>query len=693
MMDSFHSKLETLYHISHSFVTSYDLNTVLTSIINEIEKLNQFDLVCIYMLEGNKLYLKRKTGSLSDRIIGNHSIEVGEGIIGRVVKVKEPLLVNNLSTFPNEVNHFQVPIQSQYCIPLIMNQQPLGAIYFGSKQLHAFSQDDVNFLLSLATSSTIAIYNAINYNILHAISRITTVTSRNREVIHAYPELVEELLKVMRFDGLKITFPHPFRIGEMICFPIYLNREVVPLMKKILPLDGSATKGILKKRIPQVTNQNEFYNEDQFTYPLTFKTTLRIPFIVKGRPIGVIHIYSERENAYNEWEIETISQLILQLSPSLDNIIEIVYQSEVRRIKKVVKQLSTELGYTDQLEQTLLKNARLAKRYLHYSEVYVWLLDQERLTLKLLNQPNIELAITDNSIIVRSFMEKQTLAINESFALSDIHPKLGERVGKSGLMVPLCDEVENQCVGVFLLIDRNYPIRFSQESIYIANEYIRPLGTHILRHLKNAQLEKTNLMMIQALTVALDKKDAETQGHSRRVTSFSLAIAKRLNVNEALMKRIQWGALLHDIGKIGIPDAILLKPGKLTDEEWKIMKQHPQIGYEMIQNIEFLEGAVDVVLYHHEHFDGKGYPFGLVGEEIPLPARIFAIADAFDAITSKRPYKEPKSIEFAREVIKNAIGSHFCPMCAQAFLEIPIDELKQIQLELNEKILAKSYAL
>ncbi|MFT9487814.1 MAG: HD domain-containing phosphohydrolase [Tepidibacillus sp.] len=359
----------------------------------------------------------------------------------------------------------------------------------------------------------------------------------------------------------------------------------------------------------------------------------------------------------------------------------------------MVKQLSTELGYTDQLEQTLLKNARLAKRYLHYSEVYVWLLDQERLTLKLLNQPNIELAITDNSIIVRSFMEKQTLAINESFALSDIHPKLGKRVGKSGLMVPLCDEVENQCVGVFLLIDRNYPIRFSQESIYIANEYIRPLGTHILRHLKNAQLEKTNLMMIQALTVALDKKDAETQGHSRRVTSFSLAIAKRLNVNEALMKRIQWGALLHDIGKIGIPDAILLKPGKLTDEEWKIMKQHPQIGYEMIQNIEFLEGAVDVVLYHHEHFDGKGYPFGLVGEEIPLPARIFAIADAFDTITSKRPYKEPKSIEFAREVIKNAIGSHFCPMCAQAFLEIPIDELKQIQLEHNEKILAKSYAL
>ena len=139
------------------------------------------------------------------------------------------------------------------------------------------------------------------------------------------------------------------------------------------------------------------------------------------------------------------------------------------------------------------------------------------------------------------------------------------------------------------------------------------------------------------------------------------------------------GALLHDVGKIAIPDSVLLKPGPLTEEEWAIMKQHTLIGYNMLKSIKFLHPSLDIVKYHHERWDGKGYPEGLKGEEIPISARIFALVDAFDAITSARVYKEETSIERAREIIAEDAGKHFDPHVVEAFLQIPVSILQRVQ--------------
>lgn len=203
---------------------------------------------------------------------------------------------------------------------------------------------------------------------------------------------------------------------------------------------------------------------------------------------------------------------------------------------------------------------------------------------------------------------------------------------------------------------------------------------------KNAQLESANQSILrmterlqetyegtlEALVSALDARDRETKGHSLRVMQYTMDIARALGIPEGSPEwnDIQRGALLHDVGKIGVADSILHKPGPLTPEEWVEMKKHPRIGFEMLQDIPFLAGAARIIMAHHERFDGKGYPQGLAGDDIPLGARIFVIADTFDAMTSDRPYRRALPPEVARdEIVKNS-GSQFDPVVVQAFLSV-----------------------
>lgn len=183
------------------------------------------------------------------------------------------------------------------------------------------------------------------------------------------------------------------------------------------------------------------------------------------------------------------------------------------------------------------------------------------------------------------------------------------------------------------------------------------------------QVQATYSATLMALTQALETRDFETQGHSDRVTSLSLTLAKEMALNSKEIQNVQWGALLHDVGKIGIPDYILHKPGPLNEDEWMVMKKHPEIGYAMLKDIPFLQPALDIVHYHHERFDGKGYPQSLKGKDIPLAARIFSIVDSFDAMTSDRPYRKKMSKVEALTEIRKCSGSQFDPEIVKIFIK------------------------
>ncbi|MHB8324951.1 MAG: HD-GYP domain-containing protein [Candidatus Dormibacteria bacterium] len=181
-----------------------------------------------------------------------------------------------------------------------------------------------------------------------------------------------------------------------------------------------------------------------------------------------------------------------------------------------------------------------------------------------------------------------------------------------------------------------------------------------------------------SLSKAIDLRDKDTEGHCRRVVDYSLLMGRNLKFSDEELVRLSHGALLHDIGKIGVSDTILLKPGPLTDEEWAVMRTHPELGFMMVADVRQLERAREIILNHHERFDGKGYPRGLSGDAIPFGARVFTIADCFDAMVSDRPYRHGMSLQEARAEVRRCSGTQFDPTCVAAFDQISDEQLADI---------------
>ncbi|HWI54128.1 MAG TPA: HD domain-containing phosphohydrolase, partial [Desulfobacteria bacterium] len=290
---------------------------------------------------------------------------------------------------------------------------------------------------------------------------------------------------------------------------------------------------------------------------------------------------------------------------------------------------------------------------------------------------------------------EEDLRGSKMFSESVFSPEAGIRCA---LYVPL---VSKGIVVGTLNIGTRIPHYYKKRHVHLLTEVADRIGPtvenaliyqSVNNNLEHAlfQLDQHFYETLNAFAFLLERRDNVTKGHSLRVINYSVIIAKRLGIKGQQLEQLRLGALLHDIGKIGIPDAILLKTEKLTEEEWRIMETHPLLGAEMLSKINFLSSAVPVVLHHHERFDGGGYPSKLIGEQVPLLARIFSIADAFDAITSKRPYRDIQSVDNAISELKRCTGTQFCPTCMEAFLSIPKNELVEIYNECTNKIAFKN---
>ena len=265
--------------------------------------------------------------------------------------------------------------------------------------------------------------------------------------------------------------------------------------------------------------------------------------------------------------------------------------------------------------------------------------------------------------------------------------------------------------GAFDYIMKPFDLRQVESAVKRALDYyeLRTAKRRYENHLeelveqRTAELDQALLSLedayrstLKALTAALETRDAETHGHSERVVTFSLRLGRELGLVKARMMELEFGSLLHDIGKIGVPDSILRKPAKLTEDEWVRMREHPLHGQQILREIEFLEGASRVVAQHHEKWDGSGYPLGLRGEEIDLNARIFAVADAFDAITSDRVYRAGRSYEEAAKELDSWSGRQFDPQVVEAFHHVPREdweELRSLSLMKKQEKLAMRHRL
>jgi ribonuclease P protein subunit RPR2 len=200
---------------------------------------------------------------------------------------------------------------------------------------------------------------------------------------------------------------------------------------------------------------------------------------------------------------------------------------------------------------------------------------------------------------------------------------------------------------------------------------------------RSQELRASYMATVRALANAVEARDAYTGHHAERVAAYGLELARAAGFALADDQQTEFGFLLHDVGKVAVPDAILFKPAPLTDEERVLMERHPVIGWEILRDIEFLGDAKLVVRHHHERWDGAGYPDGLAGEEIPIAARLFAVADTLDALTTDRPYRPAGTFAEARQVIAAGDGAQFCPSCVEALGAVPDERLEELRGEIT----------
>lgn len=423
--------------------------------------------------------------------------------------------------------------------------------------------------------------------------------------------------------------------------------------------------------IDEVSNsKDEFIRET-----LKSGSCVAAPLIARGEITGLIVIFNRSPYIYNKTDGELIELLGEQIGMLLYN--RVLYDemrvkaAGLEKLMSLTINMETSLEIEDIISGALTDGVK--KVFINSGGVVMLLSEGNELKIKA--QYGYKFRMLGRNVPVDSiagwvFKNNKSLFMKDVKKIKFFNQKIdGDYMKDSAIIVPISSQ--GKVSGVMCLTKQE---GYTREDLYFLNI----LSNHLAASIENARLyanvKKDYINTIYALAAAVDAKDHYTHGHSATVMKYSTKIAEKMSMSEAEIETIKYAGLLHDIGKIGISENIINKPGKLTNDEYAIIKMHPQLGANIISKIESLKKLVPLVLSHHEWVNGTGYPLGLRGEEIPMGARIIAIADAFSTITSKRPYREERSVDFAVKEIQKYSGTQFDARLVTAFIKLLKEE-------------------
>jgi putative nucleotidyltransferase with HDIG domain len=673
------AQLVLLNELSQQLETRLDLPVAAQLAVNVLERAIRCSYVSLLIHEPDRreFVTFASAGRLAKLIPPGYRQSVSRGMIGRAVRLRKTQISNDTRLDPD---YFGLPNEnslSSLVVPIIHNGYIEGMIEISSEATDAFHSNEVA-LAEAAAAELERAWERTNYH-LHLTEIIQAGISLS--TIMEPRAVVREIASVAR-QTLRARFVQVILLDQARNFTQRSSSGFAPKLQKCLeemPLHNSLSQIALNA-------SQAFRIRDIRKYPLgmpeleidrsNLRSLMIIPIRLHRLNIGSILAFGKQDEIFFTENDESLGSLLSSQSAAA---IESAW---------LYQELQSSLTTTTQLYRVsfeILRTEELSRAVKIILETALKIADADMGGVVLFHPDQkieMELGIDADGVhsstnhpfnLIQQAMDSGTTIFASDEKMTEVCFPLQTHLRKYG--------------GLWLRLPEtlNYDSRHTAALQTLANQLERAIllieSRHQAKEIESAyeELETTYDLTLAALTSALDARDRETEGHSIRVSQLAKSIGEEMNLAPHQLKALERGALLHDIGKIGISDAILHKPDKLNEVEWKRMRLHPDIGARIVENIPFLQDTLPVIRYHQERWDGSGYPIGLRGKDIPLVARIFAVTDAFDALTTERPYRQKVSEDEAILYLHEQAGILFDPEVVTAFEKVFAEERSGVE--------------
>ncbi len=666
------------------------LITRITSIIGELFYNDHFGFLMLSK-DGQDLVVHPSYQGVSEEWL-NKSFPLEQGVVGRAAREKQPVIVEDVSQEEDYIG--ETPdMQSELAVPLIAEGQLWGVINAESRDAAKFTEDDARLMSTVAGQAGSAI-SKIRANqqeqeqrkVAEVLAGIALALNSSLDIETILDQILSEIYQMIPYKTASLFLQ---KNGEARVFR-HRGYKEMDLEEWIEGFSMSMDNpdmvyfGDLFTRGEPLLVPDTALDQNWVVIPQTswIRSYLGISIKRGNRILGIINIDHDQPNAFNESHIEIMEALSNQISTAIEN--AELYRQQTRQLEFLESLRQIDIAITGSLDLNVTLNVILSEIIprLDIEAADILLYDADAFQI----QTAVDLGFQSTAIhqftlfklegLPGKIIQDRTAYSIPDLRIDDLPKTRMDLFNKENFIgyygTPLISK--GKVVGVLEL--------FSRDILQIDSEWIRYAETvatqtaiaidnsHLFSNLQKANLDLSLAYdtTLEGWAGALELRDHETEGHSRRVVDLTMDLVKEMKIPEGQWIHIRRGALLHDIGKMGVPDRILQKPGKLDEEEWILMRQHPLFADRWLQQISYLKPALDIPLYHHERWDGTGYPKGLKGTEIPLAARLFAVIDVWDALRSDRPYRKAWSKKKTLQHIQSESGKHFDPEVVKKFI-------------------------
>ena len=671
------SQLTLLNELSQQLEAELDPPVSAQLAVNTLERALNSSVVALflYIPEDHSFTVLAAAGSMTSLIPPGYRQDAKLGLLGRTTRIRKTIMINDTRLDPDFFRMENDDTLSLISVPILQNGRIKGVIEICSEATYAFNSADV--LIAEGVASVLmrawerASYQQRLTELIQAGISLTTLMDPQaavQEIAVITRNTLEAQFVFVTLLDQQGNFSRTASAGDARKLLAALDHDPgdEPLMQAAL----YAPKSFRVRDLRKYSNAGKL----EIDHP-GLRSLLAIPIRLHRLNIGAILAFGKQEGIFFSENDESLADLVSsQAAASIES--SWLYQ-ELRNTlstTSMLYKLSVDVIQTEELARAAELIGLAAHKVSNARETGIVLMTID-------GQIETEVEIDINGLLIQPDhpMEtiRQAIATGQTIIVSIENGSLvcyplltrGRTYGAMWIRIP---ESRGQNFA-------NIQTLANQAAIALERS-IR--GAELVQKQKQleaayTELEITYDQTLSALMSALDARDRETEGHSTRLSRLAFMLGERVGLNNGQLKALERGALLHDIGKIGISDRILHKPGRLTEEEWRIMRNHPKIGAKIVQGIPFLQETLPVICYHHERWDGTGYPLGLKGKEIPIQARIFAVADVFDALTSERSYRQKSSPEEAIQYLSEHAGLLFDPLIVQAMARLPYMDFLQ----------------